>query len=84
MVTQHIATSQIPTRWKCDIMIKGENMTQSNPHHTHILMFGETLDDNTLKCNINNSMNYAAYFSPKIYPSKSDAEMEITAKEAHT
>ena len=36
MVTQHIPTSQIPTRWESDIMMKGGNMTQSNSHHTHI------------------------------------------------
>ena len=35
-VTQHIPTSQIPTRWESDIMMKGGNMTQSNSHHTHI------------------------------------------------
>ena len=62
MVTQHI-----PTRWESDIMIKGGNMTQSNSHHTHILMFGETLDNSTLICKIKNSMNYAAYvFSQNI------------------
>ena len=36
MVTQHIPTSQIPTRWESDIMMKGGNVTQSNSHHTLI------------------------------------------------
>ena len=35
MVNQHIPTSQIPTRWESDIMMKGGNMTQSNSHHKH-------------------------------------------------
>ena len=47
-------------------------------------MFGETLDTSTLKCKINTSMNYATYFSLEIYPTISDAEMEITTKDAHT
>ena len=45
MVTQHIPTSQIPTRWESDIMMKGGNMTQSNSHHTNIQMFQETIDN---------------------------------------
>ena len=45
MVTQHIPTSQIPTRWESDIMIKGGNLTQSNSHHTNIQMFQETIDN---------------------------------------
>ena len=43
MVTQHIPTSQIPTRWESDIMMKGGNMTQSNSHHTHISIIEEPL-----------------------------------------
>ena len=46
-------------------------------------MFGETLDTSTLKCKINTSMNYASYFSLEIYPTISDAEMEITTKDDH-
>ena len=45
MVTQHIPTSQIPTRWESDIMIKGGNMPQSNSHHINIQMFQETIDN---------------------------------------
>ena len=35
MVTQHIPTSHIPTRWEYVIMLRGGNMTQSHSHHTH-------------------------------------------------
>ena len=35
MVTQHITTGHIPTRWESVMMMKGGNMTRSNSHHTH-------------------------------------------------
>ena len=35
-VTQDIPTSQNPTRWESDIMMKGGNMTQSNSHRIDI------------------------------------------------
>ena len=34
MANQHIPTSQNPTRWESDIMMKGWNVTQSNSHST--------------------------------------------------
>ena len=36
MVTQHIPTRHIPTRWEYDIMNRGGNVTLSYSHHIYI------------------------------------------------
>ena len=77
MVTQYIPTSQIPTRWESDIIMKGGNMTESDSHQAHIYLVGICIYTNLY-------MYKSVYIQICIYTNIDNSTMERIPINANT